>query len=230
MVAGRPPETGTEFDERFVKAVAQRTGESRELVREVYDAIVDTLVDALATRSRVSIRRLGTFVRHRAPLRLRTDLLYQPGMEAFGVIGYTPSPHAILTMERAIYGTSPPTHTTTVTYEASEEVRRGLGHACALEERAEARRDQEMNKDAVVKAVSQGAGVTLDIAGRVINALTALARTELSAGRKFRIYGLGTFEPKTASAHQAVNPQTQEPVDVPERQRVTFHAQDGLLR
>jgi DNA-binding protein HU-beta len=78
-----------------------------------------------------------------------------------------------------------------------------------------------MSKEALVGKLSDATGFTKKSAGEFLDVLPKVLRTMLSFGA-VRINHLGTFEIKVRGARTGRNPQTGEPVSIPEKKILTF--------
>lgn len=73
-----------------------------------------------------------------------------------------------------------------------------------------------MSKRDFVKAVAENAGLTKKDADAAVKAVTQVIIEQVAAGDKISLVGFGTFESGTRAARQGRNPQTGEPMDIPE--------------
>ena len=65
-----------------------------------------------------------------------------------------------------------------------------------------------MNKDELLKAVAEKAGVSQKTAGEVVNAVLETVEKTVSKGKKVTLIGFGTFEARKRAARTGRNPQT----------------------
>lgn len=79
-----------------------------------------------------------------------------------------------------------------------------------------------MNKSELIKAVAEKAKVSKSVASECIGAFVDVVEETLMDGQNVQIIGFGTFAPANRAARMAINPQTGEAVDVPERKVPTF--------
>lgn len=73
-----------------------------------------------------------------------------------------------------------------------------------------------MSKRDFVEAVAENAGLTKKDADAAVKAVTQVIIEQVAAGNKISLVGFGTFESGTRAARQGRNPQTGEPMDIPE--------------
>lgn len=73
-----------------------------------------------------------------------------------------------------------------------------------------------MSKREFVEAVAENAGLTKKDADAAVKAVTQVIIEQVAAGDKISLVGFGTFESGTRAARQGRNPQTGEPIDIPE--------------
>lgn len=64
---------------------------------------------------------------------------------------------------------------------------------------------------------------------KALNAFSASLTQALRQGEQVTLLGFGTFRVVERAAHTAINPATQQPVDVPARRTVKFKAAAGLV-
>ena len=65
-----------------------------------------------------------------------------------------------------------------------------------------------MNKNDLVRAIANDAGITLKDAGIALDSVVAAITEGLKKGEKIQISGFGTFELKTKPAREGINPTT----------------------
>ena len=71
-----------------------------------------------------------------------------------------------------------------------------------------------MKKDEIVQAVAEAADISKAEADRAFNAMVDTITSQVAAGQKIQIPGLGTFEPRERSAREGRNPQTGESIKI----------------
>ena len=71
-----------------------------------------------------------------------------------------------------------------------------------------------MNKNELIRAVANNAGITLKDAGIAFDAVIDAITAGLNAGEKVQISGFGTFELKKKGAREGVNPKTGEKIKI----------------
>lgn len=71
-----------------------------------------------------------------------------------------------------------------------------------------------MNKNELVRAIANKAGITLKDAGLALDGVIGAITDALSAGDKVQISGFGTFEVKEKPAREGINPKTQEKIKI----------------
>ncbi|MBQ6979563.1 MAG: HU family DNA-binding protein [Clostridia bacterium] len=65
-----------------------------------------------------------------------------------------------------------------------------------------------MNKNELVRAIANNAGITLKDAGVALDSVVAAITDGLKKGEKIQISGFGTFEVKSKPAREGINPKT----------------------
>lgn len=65
-----------------------------------------------------------------------------------------------------------------------------------------------MNKNELVRAIANDAGITLKDAGVALDSVVAAITEGLKKGEKIQISGFGTFEIKEKPAREGINPKT----------------------
>ena len=65
-----------------------------------------------------------------------------------------------------------------------------------------------MNKNELVRAIANDAGITLKDAATALDSVVAAITEGLKKGEKIQISGFGTFEVKTKPAREGINPRT----------------------
>ena len=71
-----------------------------------------------------------------------------------------------------------------------------------------------MNKNELIRAVANKAGITLKDAGFFFDAVIDSISDALNAGEKIQISGFGSYELKQKSARDGINPKTGEKIKV----------------
>ncbi|MBQ6728275.1 MAG: HU family DNA-binding protein [Clostridia bacterium] len=71
-----------------------------------------------------------------------------------------------------------------------------------------------MNKNELVRAIANNAGITLKDAGVALDSVVAAITEGLKKGEKVQISGFGTFEIKAKPAREGVNPKTGEKIKI----------------
>lgn len=71
-----------------------------------------------------------------------------------------------------------------------------------------------MNKNDLVRAIANNAGLTLKEAGVALDSVVAAITEGLKNGEKIQISGFGTFEIKEKPAREGINPKTGEKIKI----------------
>ena len=71
-----------------------------------------------------------------------------------------------------------------------------------------------MNKNDLVRAIANNAGLTLKDAGNALDGFIAAVTEELKKGEKIQISGFGSFEIKEKAAREGINPKTGEKIKI----------------
>ncbi len=71
-----------------------------------------------------------------------------------------------------------------------------------------------MNKNELVRAIANKAGITIKDAGIALDAVIGAITDGLNAGEKVQISGFGTFELKAKEAREGINPKTGEKIKI----------------
>ena len=87
-----------------------------------------------------------------------------------------------------------------------------------------------INKEAIVQAMAQGAGLKKADASAALNAFLDFVRAQLAAGSTVQLTAVGRLKATMAGARTARNPRTGESVDVPAQLRFSFVASDELKK
>ncbi len=85
-----------------------------------------------------------------------------------------------------------------------------------------------MNKSELIASVAEKSGLTKKDAEKAVNAVFESVTKTLVAGEKVQLVGFGTFEVRTRKERQGQNPQTKEPITIPETKVPAFKAGKGL--
>ena len=73
-----------------------------------------------------------------------------------------------------------------------------------------------MNKNELVRAVAESADLTVKDAEAAVTAMVDVITNALQEGEKVQLMGFGSFEVKKRAARTGRNPQTNEPMEIPE--------------
>ncbi len=74
-----------------------------------------------------------------------------------------------------------------------------------------------MNKQELIEAISQEAGLTKADAKRAIEAFTGTVKKQLKKGESVRLIGFGTFSVRKRKRRKGVNPRTGEQIIIAAR-------------
>ena len=85
-----------------------------------------------------------------------------------------------------------------------------------------------MNKAELIEKTSQDTKIPMVLTEQVINFAIDTLIKKLEAGEKVYIVGLGTFEVHKRGAHDAVNPQTGERINIGAYEAPVFRAAEPL--
>jgi len=85
-----------------------------------------------------------------------------------------------------------------------------------------------MTKNDLINEVAESAKVSKKVAGEAVTAVFAAIENALAKGDKVQLVGFGSFEVRTRAARMGKNPQTKEPLEIPEKKVPVFHAGKGL--
>lgn len=72
-----------------------------------------------------------------------------------------------------------------------------------------------MNKQELITAISEQAGLTKADAGKALDALTGTIADAMKKGDKVQLVGFGTFETVKKAAREGKNPATGEKIKIP---------------
>ncbi len=79
-----------------------------------------------------------------------------------------------------------------------------------------------MNKKALVDKVAKKTGAKKKDVKKIIDATIDTIIESLAKGEKVQLVGFGSFEVRKAAARKGVNPQTKQPIEIPERKVPKF--------
>lgn len=86
-----------------------------------------------------------------------------------------------------------------------------------------------MNKYDFVRKVAAEAGISQDVANKVVNAVVSVLVPEVrDNGESITLPGLGTFKRKETEARKGHNPATGEKIDIPASRTIVFKAQPSV--
>ena len=85
-----------------------------------------------------------------------------------------------------------------------------------------------MNKNELVAAVAEKAGVSKSVADAAVAAFVATVTDAMKAGDKVTLVGFGTFEAKNRAARTGVNPKTGETIQIAATKVPAFKAGQAL--
>ena len=71
-----------------------------------------------------------------------------------------------------------------------------------------------MNKNELIRAIANNAGISLKDAATALDGLTGAITEGLKNGEKIQISGFGSFELKTKEAREGINPKTGEKIKI----------------
>ena len=79
-----------------------------------------------------------------------------------------------------------------------------------------------MNKNELIRAIANKAGLTLKDATTALESVLGAITDGLNEGEKVQISGFGTFELKVKPAREGINPKTQEKIKIEETKIPAF--------
>ncbi len=79
-----------------------------------------------------------------------------------------------------------------------------------------------MNKNELVRAIANDAGITLKDAATALDSVVAAITEGLKKGEKIQISGFGTFEVKAKPAREGINPKTGAKIKIAASKVPTF--------
>ncbi len=85
-----------------------------------------------------------------------------------------------------------------------------------------------MNKQELVAAVAQRAGLTKKDAAAAVDAFVEVVKNALKKKETVRLIGFGTFSVRKRAARKGRNPRTKAPIDIPERYAPVFKPSSQL--
>ena len=85
-----------------------------------------------------------------------------------------------------------------------------------------------MNKTELINAVAEKAELSKKDAEAAVTAMIDAITGALVEGEKVQLVGFGAFEVKARAERVGRNPQTKEPIEIPETNTVAFKAGKGL--
>ncbi len=85
-----------------------------------------------------------------------------------------------------------------------------------------------MNKQELISAVSARCGMSKKDTDAMLTATLDAITNALKEGDRVQLMGFGTFEVKHRAARTGRNPQTKEPIEIPETNTVAFKAGKAL--
>ncbi len=85
-----------------------------------------------------------------------------------------------------------------------------------------------MNKQELVAAVAQRAGLTKKDAAAAVDAFVEVVKNALKKKETVRLIGFGTFSVRKRAARKGRNPRTKAPIDIPERYAPVFKPSNQL--
>jgi len=81
-----------------------------------------------------------------------------------------------------------------------------------------------MNKNELVAAVAEKAGMTKKNTEKLLNVMTEVIMDTVASGDKVQLVGFGSFEAKTRAGHIGRNPRTKEAMQIAESTVPNFKA------
>jgi DNA-binding protein HU-beta len=85
-----------------------------------------------------------------------------------------------------------------------------------------------MNKNDLIDAVAESAGLTKADAGRAVDAVVASVTSALKKGDSVTVVGFGTFQVRSRAARTGRNPKTGENISIPASNNPVFKAGKAL--
>ena len=87
---------------------------------------------------------------------------------------------------------------------------------------------KKLMKDDIVNSVADKASLTKKDAAAAVEAFTSTVQDALKKGNSIGLIGFGTFEVRTRAAREGRNPQTGDPIKIPEKKVPAFKAGKNL--
>ncbi len=87
-----------------------------------------------------------------------------------------------------------------------------------------------MTRDELITKVSESSGVTKNTVSNVVKTLFMEMEQAFTQGEDVSIKNFGRFDVTTTKEHEGRNPQTGEPIIIPEKKRIRFTAGEPLRR
>ena len=85
-----------------------------------------------------------------------------------------------------------------------------------------------MNKQQLIEHISEECDIKKSLAETILNTITNTIAIEMIDGSKVTIRGFGRFSRQTRKARTGCNPQTGEPMQIPEQNIVQFKPSKSL--
>ena len=85
-----------------------------------------------------------------------------------------------------------------------------------------------MNKGQLIEAIANDANLTKAQAQAALDAFVSNVKKSLKSGDKVTLVGFGTFSTSTRAERMGRNPQTGQPIRIPERRVAKFSAGKAL--
>lgn len=82
--------------------------------------------------------------------------------------------------------------------------------------------EESVSKKDLISAVAKKVELSQAQTAAVVDALLAEVEGALTAGKKVRLIGFGTFEVRERAARRGVNPQTQQEMEIPASKSPAF--------
>ena len=86
-----------------------------------------------------------------------------------------------------------------------------------------------MNKQELVAAMAEKAGLTKVDAGNALNAFVDVIKEQLAKGEKITLVGFGTFDVNERPARMGRNPRTGEKIKIAAKKSAKFKPGKGLI-
>ena len=87
-----------------------------------------------------------------------------------------------------------------------------------------------MTRDELITKVSESSGVTKNTVSNVVKTLFMEMEQAIAQGEDVSIKNFGRFDVTTTKEHEGRNPQTGEPIIIPEKKRIRFTTGEPLRR